>query len=324
MILTLTMNPAVDLALRIERLEPRVKLRAGAPRFFAGGGGINCAQAITRLGGTAHAIYAAGGPEGARLEALLEESEVDAVRVPIRGETRQSVTLEVTDQEESFHVIPPGPALDASEWKACLHEVSNKLVGGAFLIASGSLPEGVPDDFYARIVALARERGARSALDTSGNPLRIALDEGADIVKPNRRELRDLGCDPDDPEDCARRLTVQEAARVVVITLGGEGVLLGTAEGETRVPAPRIDPASLLGAGDSFLGAFVLALEQNQDLIQACRWGAAAAAATGLTPGTRLLDRKDFHRLLDRLGNGEGQVRRHSMSGADHNPGGGS
>ncbi|MBD3236347.1 MAG: hexose kinase [Candidatus Eisenbacteria bacterium] len=301
LITTLTMNPAIDLALRIEQWQPRIKLRAEAPRRFPGGGGINCARVIQRLGGEALALYAAGGPEGARLEEMLAAAGIDGRRVDIEAPTRQSVTLEISAEEESYHIVPPGASLERREWQRCLAALEEQLASGSqYLILSGSLPGGVPAGFYARATEISRREGVPVALDTSGTALEHALHERVDLVKPNRQELSRLGGKPEHPEACARRLIDQGAARIVVITLGAEGVLLATQDDVTRLPVPDVEPVSLLGAGDSLLGACVLALSRGAAPQEACRWGAAAAAATGLTAGTRLFHRHQVERLYRR------------------------
>lgn len=174
-----------------------------------------------------------------------------------------------------------------------------------FVVVSGSLPPGVPEDFYARIAEIARDWAVPVSLDTSGPPLKRAMDHSVDLVKPNLRELREPTGEPLIDEAswitaCDRLMTAGKA-RIVALTLGHRGALLVTRDGVWRADPLPIRPASTVGAGDSFLGAMVWALASGHPVDEAFRYGVAAGSAALLTPGTELCHAADVHQLLDHV-----------------------
>ena len=191
-IVTITPNPAVDLSTSVERILPTLKLRGTSQRRDPGGGGVNVARVIKRLGGEASAIYPVGGAMGALLRELLDGEGVASRTFAIADETREDFFVSETSTGQQYRFILPGPRLNEAEWQECLKLVSSIEPFPRFVVASGSLPAGVPDDFYARIARIAKQRGARMVLDTSGAALAAAVDEGVDLIKPNLREMREL------------------------------------------------------------------------------------------------------------------------------------
>ena len=198
-IVTITPNPAVDLSTAVDRIMPVAKLRAQSQRRDPGGGGINVARVIRRLGGDARAIYPVGGAIGKLLRQLLDQEGVASHTWTIEGETRENFFVDEISAGKQYRFILPGPRFHEFEWKECLKLVSALEPVPRFLVASGSLPDGVPDDFFAQVARLAKQRGGRVALDTSGPALAAAAAEGVDLIKPNLREMRELtGSEPSD------------------------------------------------------------------------------------------------------------------------------
>jgi 6-phosphofructokinase 2 len=188
-LLTVTVNPALDLSTTTGRVVSEHKLRCGPGRLDPGGGGVNVARVVHRLGGQALAVYTAGGASGEAYRRLIEAEHVPTLVVPIRESTRQNLTVDETTTGRQFRFVLEGPRLGEAEWRACLALVAASIPVGGYVVASGSLPPGVPEDFYARVARLARARGARCVVDASGPALREALAEGVFLVKPSRREL---------------------------------------------------------------------------------------------------------------------------------------
>ncbi|HSK38568.1 MAG TPA: PfkB family carbohydrate kinase, partial [Arenibaculum sp.] len=188
-ILTLTMNPAVDLSTTTDVVVPTEKLRCSSPALDPGGGGINVARVVTRLRGTAHAIYPRGGPTGDLLDRLVAGEGISIRPVPVEGMTRYSFTVDERKSGDQFRFVLPGPALREREWRAVLDQIGGPEREGALLVLSGSLPPGVPDDFHARVAGIARERGFRIVLDSSGPALQQAVAAGVWLIKPNREEF---------------------------------------------------------------------------------------------------------------------------------------
>ncbi len=300
-VVTLTMNPAIDLSTSVDRVEPVRKLRCGPGRRDPGGGGINVARVATRLGCAVKAVYPAGGEVGRLLDRLVAAEGVASLMVPILGETREDVTVFDQSRGEQFRFVLPGPRLDEPEWLACLEALRAVGPKPAYVCASGSLPPGAPDDFYARVAEIAAGWGAKFLLDTSGAALKAALEARVHLIKPNLRELRELTGAPlrDQASMIAacRGLIARGSPELVALTLGADGALLVSATQAWRAPALAIRPVSTIGAGDSFLGAMIWALASNQPLDEAFRHAVAAGSAALLAPGAELCRAADVRRL---------------------------
>lgn len=300
-VLCLTMNPAVDLATETDRVVPTHKLRCGDTLHDAGGGGVNVARVLTRLGGACTAVCPAGGSSGQWLQRRMREEGLDSVFLPIADETRVSFTVHESTTGAEFRFVMPGPHLTEAEWQACLQWLDGLQPFPDLVVASGSLPPGVPGDFYARLARLCHAKGARMVLDTSGPALTAALAEGVYLFKPNLKELAELsGRSLDTAEQwqaAARQLVHEGKAEVVALTLGHLGALLVTRDAMWSAPPLDVPVASAVGAGDSFVGALVWALQQGRSLDEAFGWGIAAGTATLLSAGTALCRPDDVRRL---------------------------
>lgn len=302
LILTLTPNPAIDVSTSVDHVEPVRKLRCRAGGRDPGGGGINVARVAGRLGAEAVAIYPSGGFSGRQLEELVAREGVESVVVPVQGETREDFTVLDEATREEFRFVLPGPHLADAEWMACLKALSAFDRKPAFLCASGSLPPGAPDDFYARAAQIAEMHGVKFALDTSGPALKAALGERLHLIKPNLAELRGLTGEPLEDEAAriaaCRGLMARHRIEAIALTLSAEGALLVTAEAAWRARPLDIRPVSTVGAGDSFLGALIWALADKLGFEAAFRHAAAAGAAALQAHGTELCRAADVRRLL--------------------------
>lgn len=304
---TLTLNPALDLSTRTERVAPVHKLRCSPALRFAGGGGINVARVLHRLGADVQAWALAGGAAGAQLGDLLQADGVPTVLLPVAGATREnfSVVESLTGQE--FRFVLPGPTLQAAEWQGCLAAMAALHPAPRWLVASGSLPPGVPDDFYAQLAHSLAPRGVHLAIDTSGPPLQAALAAGpVALVKPSLRELRELVQQPLELPGqwcaAAQALVHRGAAHTVAVSLGEQGALLATRDGVWQAPAVNVPANSgTTGAGDCFMAALVWALDRGDAPPEALRWGVAAGAAALLHPGTTLAQAQDIERLAQQV-----------------------
>src|SRR5712691_141568 len=191
-IVTFTINPAVDISTSVALVQPAHKLRCTVARRDPGGGGINVARVVKRLGGDVLAVFTVGGPIGEHLKDLVKQEGIRNLTVPIRNDTREDIAVVETATGQQYRFVLPGPALAETEWRACLDALASPDIKPRFLVASGSLPPGVPDDFYASVVEATRGIGAKVIVDTSGAPLKRALDAGVYLIKPNLREMREL------------------------------------------------------------------------------------------------------------------------------------
>lgn len=304
-VLTLTMNPAIDLSTSVDQVEPTQKLRCTTARREPGGGGINVARVVHRLGLDAAAVYPAGGVTGQLLRQLVDGEGVTSVMVPVEGETRENFTASEAATGRQFRFVLTGPRLGESEWRRCLEVIATRSGRPDLIVASGSLPPGAPDDFYGRIAEIARDRGIPMALDVSGPALKAALDHGVNLAKPNLRELEGLVGAPlvDQASRIAacRALVSDRKAQAVALTMGEQGALLVTDKGGWRARPLAVQPVSAVGAGDSFLGGMCWALASGHALHEAFRYGAAAGAAAVLSPGTELCQASVVRHLAEQI-----------------------
>jgi 6-phosphofructokinase 2 len=303
-IVTLTMNPALDIATVTERVVPAHKLRCATPRYDPGGGGINVARAMHALGGDAVAIFPAGGAAGEMIRHLLDQEGVAYHAIAIAGFTRESLSVEEHQSGNQYRFILPGPEIGPADQKRCLDQLSLLASEASYIVASGSLPLGVPDDFYARVGELTKRHGKRLVLDTSGAALKLA-GRGVFLLKPSLRELEDLSGreirTKDDQERAARDVIEQGRSEIVVVSLGAAGALLATADGTERFAALPVQARSTIGAGDSMLAGIVLGLSRGLPLHEAVRYGMAAGTAALFGSGTELCRRTDVERLYSQM-----------------------
>ncbi|WP_330180561.1 1-phosphofructokinase family hexose kinase [Nocardia sp. NBC_01503] len=289
-IVTLTMNPAMDIAASTAVVRPTDKMRCTTPRFDPGGGGINVARTVVALGESVTAVFPIGGPEGIQLAELVRVTGVPMRTVSVSEPTRQS--LSVTDEScgAQYRFVFPGPRLSSAEQHRCLVEVERAAGAARLVVASGSLPPGVPDDFYQRLADLLGELDIPLIVDTAGAPLH-ALRRGIRLLKPSVRELSDLvgHALPDRGSQlaAARDLIVNGVTEIVVLSLGSAGALLVTAENEEYFAPIRSTVASGIGAGDAMVGGLAVGLLREYALGDAVRLGIAAATAALATPGTQ-------------------------------------
>jgi len=304
-IITLTMNPSVDLSVSVERVEPFHKLRCTEGRRDPGGGGINVARVLKRFGADVIAMYPSGGALGQLLRRLVQQENLAELAIPIAEETREDFTVSEESTGVQFRFVLPGPHIREQEWATCLETVAALDPKPRFIVGSGSLPPGVPDDFYGRVARLAKAAGRKIVVDSSGPPLRAALESGVYLIKPSLREMRALMGTPlqtqDDWIQACRSLIDGGQVEVVALTLGEQGALLVARDRVLRAPALPIKPVSVVGAGDSFLGAMMWGLASGQALETAFRYGVAGGSAALLAPGTELCRPEDVERLIDHV-----------------------
>ena len=300
-IVAITLNPSIDISTSVDRLTPVRKLRCAEPRVYPGGGGVNVARVAVRFGADVELIYPTGGATGQLLRRLVDREGIPNLAIDLKEETREDFTVLEEATGAEFRFVLPGPRFSEDEWRKCLDVLIGLQAKPDFIVGSGSLPPGVPSDFYARVARHAANSGARFVVDTSGEALAAALQQGVFLVKPNLRELNELmHVEAEDEEtliEASRRMIKSNHAEVVALSLGDLGALLVTRDHTWRARVPQIDIVSAVGAGDSFLGALLWALVSSHSMPEALRYAVAAGAAAVLTPGTALCDRDDVERL---------------------------
>jgi 6-phosphofructokinase 2 len=303
-IFTLTLNPAVDASCSTRRVRPLNKVRTTNERFDPGGGGINVARVVNELGGRSFAVFLAGGTPGDVLEDEVHRAGVLHHRIAIGEPTRVSHVVYEEETGQEFRFTPEGPTITENEWHEALAFL--ELLDIDYLVASGSLPRGIPDDVYAHLAREVKDRGGRLLLDTSGPALAAAVKEGVFLAKPSRGEFSALvGKNLDDRKDleaAAREVVDSGKIEMLAITLGHEGALLATADGGIHwLHPPEVEAKSAVGAGDSFVGGIVHGLSTGESVERAFALGVAAGTATVLTSGTELCRKADVLQFWDQL-----------------------
>jgi len=299
-IATLTLNPTVDSSCEAERVAPMTKVRTKAQRFDPGGGGINVARVLDRLGEKVDAIYLAGSVSGDLLESLLVDRGIRQTRLPIAGPTRMSIAVFERATGQEYRFVPEGPVVTEAEWQAAIDHCAAQDV--SWLIASGSLPRGIPTDFYARLARACAHEGRKLVLDTSGPALAEAMEAGGyHVVKANQEEFEELLGhklpDIDAIKSAAHDCVHSGMVEMLAISLAEQGGVLATCEGVIHMPAPQVEVHSATGAGDSVVAGMVHGLLRGESPESVLCWGIAAGAAAVLTPGTDLCQAEDVLRL---------------------------
>ncbi|NNU81177.1 hexose kinase [Halovulum dunhuangense] len=297
-ILTVTLNPALDVAAETPELRPDEKLRCSLPRNEPGGGGVNVARAVTYLGGRAEAMVALGGPVGAVMRAMIEAEGITVHDLGVGHPTRQTLNVTEGRTGRQYRFMLPGPEWTGADCVAAAAAILGQVRAGDLVVASGSLPPGVPPDFFPALAGDLAARGAGLVVDTSGPALARAARGGASplvALRMNRVEAEALAARPlasvADAADLASALVLRGAARIVAIAYGAEGTIVAEAGGRWLCHAPDVEVVSRVGAGDSFVAGFVLALSRGATTPDACALGVAAATSAVTTSGTRLCER---------------------------------
>ncbi len=302
-IVTVTLNPALDLSALTKSVSPHHKLRCTPPAFDAGGGGISVSRVCHRLDVESVAIAPIGGPFGQQLASLLEHDGINTRLVPITTETRLSVTVTEEERGDDYRFVFPGPQLDDRDIDSLLEAVEAEADSSAAVVVSGSFPPGRDADLLRALVA--RTRNSRLIIDTSGPALQAAVQQPAFLVKPSARELaevvgRELRTEAD-IEQAADEVMSSSPVEALLVSIGAGGAVLRTRDGGARFRAPTIRVNSTVGAGDSLVAGIVVGLSRGMTLTDAVGLGVAAGTATCLSPGTSLCDPSDIDELLPRV-----------------------
>ena len=302
---TLTLNPAIDGACEAQEVFPTHKIRTRNERYDPGGGGINVARVLARLGEVVEVVYLAGGATGALLDELLDQNGLERHRISVHDHTRQSLAVYERSTGKEFRFVPEGPMMAESEWRAAFDHCA--ALDHGWLVASGSLPRGVPVDFYARLQKALEGRDIKLVIDTSGPALAQAVEAGGlYMIKPSQGEFEAMiGRKLDTPQavgEAAYEMVQAGKAQHIAVTLGHEGAVLAHEGGVIVRPALNVRVQSATGAGDSFVAGMVHGFLRGEDAAGAFRWGMAAGTAAVLNPGTDLAHPEDVRCMWKALG----------------------
>jgi 6-phosphofructokinase 2 len=303
-ILTLTFSPCIDKSTTVAELIPEKKLKCCEPKLDPGGGGINVARAIKKLGGKTIAIYAAGGYTGKTLKKLLKEEKVASIIIESKNETRENIIVFEEKSGKQFRFGMPGTKLFKTEWEKCLQTIK-KAGNIEFIVASGSLPPGVPVDIYAQLAVIAKKKKAKLVVDTSGEALKHAAKEGVYLLKPNLNELSFLAgkkqLHENEIAEIALQIIDKGHCEVLVVSMANKGAMLFSKDMIKKVIPPPVKIKSTVGAGDSMVAGIVYALSTGHDLETALQYGVASGTAATLHPGTELCSKNETEKLFKKV-----------------------
>ena len=301
-IVTLTVNPALDVSTDTDVVIAGEKLRCGPTVLDPGGGGVNVSRVIHRLGGKTAAVFVAGGLTGDLYTKLLTDEGVPSHRIPIDGETRESFTVTEETTGKQFRFVLAGPEITPAVLETVMSTLSNLVGPGDWLVASGSLPPGAPEDFYGTLAQTFSSRGVNVVVDTAPPWLAPAIAGGVFVVKPSRHELeqflgRELP-DLDAQVEGARQMVADAGVEWVALSLGKDGAVLVSADRAWHAVAAGVNPVSTVGAGDSFLAGLVHALSSGSEPDHALAYAVSAGSATAMSPATKLCEAQAVERVL--------------------------
>ncbi|MFF9626331.1 1-phosphofructokinase family hexose kinase [Streptomyces griseosporeus] len=300
MILTVTLNTALDITYHVRSLRPHASHRVSEVLERPGGKGVNVARVLAALGHEVTVTGFAGGATGRVVQELLTATPgvVDAL-VPVAGATRRTIAVVDEESGDTTQLNEPGPAITPVEWNAFQDRYEALLASASAVALCGSLPPGLPVGAYAGLVRTARAAGVPVLLDTSGEPLRRAVAARPDLIKPNADELAELtgSHEPLRATQDARR----RGARAVVASLGAEGLLAVTPEGRWRATPPVRLRGNPTGAGDSAVAGLLSAQADHLPWPDRLARAVALSAATVTSPTAGEFDRRTYEKLLDQV-----------------------
>lgn len=302
-LLTITFSPCIDKSVRISDLLPEKKTHCSDPVIEPGGGGINIARAINKLGYAAIAVYPAGGCRGETFNQLLRQEAVPIMPIETSLEMRENLNVADLGTGRQYRFVMPGVALFPQELKGCMDAIQ-AVEDPGFIIVSGSLPPGLPATIFQELGKIAREKKARLIVDTSKEALQQLKGCGVFLIKPNLAELGVLSGRKDisqgQVETVAREVIENGYCEIVVVSIGATGAMLITRDMAITAIPPVIQPKSTVGAGDSLVAGLVIAISEGRKLDEAIRYGVACGTAACLNEGTALCNPDDVARIYSK------------------------
>ena len=303
LILTITLNPAIDKSTVTDLIQPEVKQRCSDVMNEPGGGGINVSKALKKLKAESIALFPAGGHNGEKLKSLLKAEEIPFHSIDSSVETRENWVVLESETNHQFRFTFPGKSIEESVFKNLIDDIRS--FSPTYVVASGSLPPGLPAHFYGLIVKTANSVGAKCIVDTSGPALQALKGKHAFLIKPNISELcKMLNVDSlqnNEVHDAAQQAVRDGFAELIAVSMGPEGAWLVTADEKHFAAAPAVKKKSTVGAGDSMVAGITYMLQEQQPLQQVINFGVACGSAATMNEGTQLFKIEDVHKLYEQI-----------------------
>jgi len=288
-IVTLTLNPAIDRYVKVKQISRIDVTRVLEVRKDPAGKGINVSKVIKKLGGKSIATGFIGGTNGEFILNKLADLKIENDFIKVQGETRENIKIHEVEIDNFLEINESGPFIEDFSVNALFDKLDELLNVGDTLVLSGSIPKGVPVDIYSKIITNAKRKGVMTVLDTSLILLKESLNAKPDIIKPNLYELEEFcGKTLNDDTDIiieARKI-VNIGINEVIVSLGKDGILYISDDVVFKVSVPTVKIESTVGAGDSFVGGLCFAYDNDYDLEEKLLFAASVATASVMTPGT--------------------------------------
>lgn len=305
-IITITFSPCIDKSSTVKTLVPEKKLKCSAPKSEPGGGGINIARVLKKLGTETLAVFPLGGYSGKIFNALLQKENVPSIIIEAQQETRENFVIRDESTGLQFRFGMPAPELSEKEWKACLEAIDN-LEDIDFIIASGSLPPGVPDTIFDHLAEISKKKTAKLIVDTSGPALKNVITKQVFMFKPNLAEMAYLSGKKtmavSEAEIAAKKILALGYCEIIVVSLGEKGALLVTKDQSFTAKPPNVLVKSTIGAGDSMVAGIIHSLSLGNDLKRSLCFGVACGTAATMNDGTELCRKEDVESIFKMIYN---------------------
>ena len=303
-ILTITFNPSVDKCTKVEKLVSEQKMKCTTPTYEPGGGGINVARSIKKLGGEATALYLSGNQTGKLLTSLLKNENINTIEIQIKNSTRENFIAFDFSNNLQYRFGMPGPFVFEDEFNKTLYTI-NKIKEIDFLVISGSIPEGIPASIFDILSNICKEKKSKLIIDTSGQALKGALVDGIYMLKLNMQELGTLlnneGITMKDLPVIAKPILEKNNIEVIVISLGALGALLITKNKSMHFIPPKVNVKSTVGAGDSMVGGIIYQLSKESTLLEAVQYGVACGTSATMNIGTELCNKVQADKIYNQI-----------------------
>lgn len=303
-VLTFTPNPCVDKNVSVPVLIADKKLYCMVGIKQPGGGGINVARVIKRLGAPVTALFPSGGSTGDLLRNMLEAEGVETSVVDAEHTTRENIILTETATGRQFRLGMPGEMLSEKEWMQCVRQIRD-MPDCRYLVISGSFPDQAPSNIFLQISAIAKERNIRIIADSSGETLKAAIKAGVYLLKPNLSELASLVGKQELSENQAveeaKKLVLNRYCEIIVVSMDVHGAILVSRDECYHAIPPVVKPKSSVGAGDSMVGGMVYSLLRGEGMKEVLRMGVACGTAAIMNPGTTLCKIEDATKIYDEI-----------------------
>ncbi|TPV31469.1 1-phosphofructokinase family hexose kinase [Paucihalobacter ruber] len=303
--LTITINPSVDKSSSVSGIVPEKKLRCDNPKYEPGGGGINVSRALKKLGLDSLSLFTSGGRTGKLLESLLLEESLQILPFSVKNETRENFIVVDTLTNQQFRFGFPGQPFSKNEQKILLDTINAIKDFPEIAVISGSLPDGVNVELMKDLIQICKNKNSKVVIDTSGEALTAAVEEGVYLIKPNIGELAVLTGKNEltvhTMETAAKQLINNGSAEIVVVSMGASGATLFNNNEKIYQPAPLVKVRSTVGAGDSMVAGMVSALLNNSSMKNVLRMGIACGSATTMAEGTGLFKTENVYKILKEL-----------------------